>query len=481
MILVCDPPTGLQMAVRKASLERTLRVVRCLFSEDGPWHVPPSYILPEETAALRAKNIKACIVKPSGGCRGEGITLAMSGEKAVEVVSAAQALEQVEALKEEAALAAASVEEGSELELQGGAKPSQTKKRAKPCWVVQEYVDRPLLVGHHKCDLRLYVLMAQAAPTVQAWICREGMARVCLEAYEPATEDNAADSLAHLTNISLQHGEAPPLRHPRPGPSKLAASVVISEACESLGADPDAVWAQIVDTVSASLHAIAIEIAGSEPEAGKAEAGSIRRTSFQVIGVDVLLDSTLAPHLLEVNHSPSLALGAPNKPGREDATDEDGDTGEAKAFDAALKIAVVSAALRWGAEGVPPTEHAALSQEEASPHAPRAREWMAIPNEESTGAKILAQACTAYREACGARRLHTGLTKALWEKAAQSLGARFDKAELRRGWDSAAEKGAAAMGFREFLEALVLLAEERQQQLVEQEPQNPAQCIAAWA
>ena len=154
------------MAVRKASLERTLRVIRCLFSEDGAWHVPQSFILPEEKEQLLSETVGTCIVKPSGGCRGEGITLAMTGAQAVAMISAAEAAEELAAASDE------SLSQGS------------NKKKSKPTWVVQEYIDRPLKVGSHKCDLRLYVILTEAAPTVKAWMCLEGMARVCVERYE---------------------------------------------------------------------------------------------------------------------------------------------------------------------------------------------------------------------------------------------------------------------------------------------------------
>ena len=249
---------------------------------------------------------------------------------------------------------------------------------------------------------------------------------------------------------------------------------MISLAAKQRDTDPEDVWAAIGHTVSTALHAIGVEIAGSEPEALKSEPEGIRRTSFQLIGVDVLLDEDLKPHLLEVNHSPSLAIGKPRKLGEKASEeDEDGDTGEAKALDEALKIAVVCAALQWGAEGITPgTEK---GKREKSPHAPRAEEWIQIPQGETVGTRVLRRACGVYRECCGAIRLHTGLTKALWEKAAQSIEPGFDKEELKWGWEAMSEKtGSVSMDFREFLETLILLACRRQAEA------PPAQTLASW-
>jgi len=60
-------------------------------------------------------------------------------------------------------------------------------RRSKPLeeYIVQEYIDRPLLLDGRKFDLRIYVLVLDVGGELRAFISREGMARFCNDKYEP--------------------------------------------------------------------------------------------------------------------------------------------------------------------------------------------------------------------------------------------------------------------------------------------------------
>ncbi|KAG5490532.1 hypothetical protein JKF63_00652 [Porcisia hertigi] len=144
------------------------------------------------------------IIKPNTGCEGRGIRLTTSPE---------------EDLTEE----------------------ERTDKK-KEC-IIQLYVDRPLLIGARKFDLRLYVLLVAVVPQqhsrrssetlststghsaatitngdqgclnptevprdvqgVELYVHREGIVRICAEPYSAPTEENSCEASRHLTNYAV--------------------------------------------------------------------------------------------------------------------------------------------------------------------------------------------------------------------------------------------------------------------------------------
>ena len=67
-------------------------------------------------------------------------------------------------------------------------------RRSKPLeeYIVQEYIDRPLLLDGRKFDLRIYVLVLDVGSELRAFISREGMARFCNDKYEPLVGEHGA-------------------------------------------------------------------------------------------------------------------------------------------------------------------------------------------------------------------------------------------------------------------------------------------------
>jgi tubulin polyglutamylase TTLL4 len=149
--------------------------------------------------------------------------------------------------------------------------------------VVQCYIERPLLIDRRKFDVRLYVLVPSIAP-VRVYLHLLGLVRFATHDYG----DDIADLCSHLTNVSINRAsdafEKWPLRrlwelHPI-----------------------DRLWPQ--------FERIAImAVLGGATRIRQHHQRIIahRHTSFELFGMDVLVDDNLHCWLLEVNVSPSLS------------------------------------------------------------------------------------------------------------------------------------------------------------------------------
>lgn len=172
--------------------------------------------------------------------------------------------------------------------------------------IVQKYIDRPLLINGSKFDLRLYVLVTSLNP-LRAYMHTDGLARFASVKYSNDV-DTLSDRYMHLTNYSI---------------NKLSSNYTKNEDAEScsghkwtlktlwkyfaeLGINTDGLWAAlrnlVLRTILSGEHVI--------NQMSKANVGS-RYNTFELFGIDVILDSALKPWLLEVNISPSLHSSSP--------------------------------------------------------------------------------------------------------------------------------------------------------------------------
>ena len=69
-------------------------------------------------------------------------------------------------------------------------------------YVVQRYIENPLLVGGKKFDMRIYVLVTSYSP-LTVYMYRSGFARFSLYRYNTSAK-NLADTYVHLTNAAIQ-------------------------------------------------------------------------------------------------------------------------------------------------------------------------------------------------------------------------------------------------------------------------------------
>jgi tubulin polyglutamylase TTLL1 len=158
-----------------------------------------------------------------------------------------------------------------------------------PAHVVSLYVDRPLLIGGKKFDLRIYVLVTSFAP-LRALRHRLGFARFCTVPYAPFA-DQGDDLMGHLTNVALQkHGDQYNTQHGGKWPiENLMLRLRASHGTAAVAALEADIAFVIVQSLLAAKPAMLSD-----------------RHCFELYGYDLLLDEQLRPWLIEVNASPSL-------------------------------------------------------------------------------------------------------------------------------------------------------------------------------
>ena len=176
--------------------------------------------------------------------------------------------------------------------------------------VVQRYIADPLLVGGHKFDMRLYVLVDSLAP-LRVRLFDDGLARFAAHKYDP---NDLSDRFSHLTNCTINKEDLPEeALHPSPelDHAQLAANVepLLGPGCKSKwrltvlrqflrttmgSAAEEAMWTKVEQLVVLTCAGLCSDTMSHE------------KRFFELFGFDVLLDSQCNPHLLEVNFSPSL-------------------------------------------------------------------------------------------------------------------------------------------------------------------------------
>ncbi|XP_054030303.1 tubulin polyglutamylase TTLL11 [Dryobates pubescens] len=264
---------GMTEMVRKITLSRAVRTMQDLFPLEYDFY-PRSWILPEElplfVAEVRMMKDSdpswkpTFIVKPDGGCQGDGIYL---------------------------------IKDPSDIRLTGSI-------QSRPA-VVQEYICKPLLVDKLKFDIRLYVLLKSLEP-LEIYIAKDGLSRFCTEPYQEPTLKNLHQVFMHLTNYSLNihSGNFIHSDSVNTGSKRTFSSILCR--LSSRGADVKKLWSDIISLVIKTIIALTPELKvyyQSDIPAGKPGP-----TCFQILGFDILLMKNLKPMLLEVNANPSMRI-----------------------------------------------------------------------------------------------------------------------------------------------------------------------------
>ena len=253
---------GMHTLARKTSMARLLRRVSSHLPSAFTF-VPQTWILPNEASDLKRKSKEATrwvIVKPDGSCQGKGIFLTNSADKACSV---------------------------------------------SPAAVAQEYVSCPFLLDGYKFDIRIYVLVTSCDP-LRIYLYEEGLARFCTQTYSEPNEENAKQSIMHLTNYAINKKQEN-FRCSEDGNTgfkRTLASVWqwLDEHGHSSQGVIDSISRLCVSTLLAAQPTL-LNTARNLNITSRDDRGL---ASFELLGFDVLLDSQLKPWLLEVSRTTRL-------------------------------------------------------------------------------------------------------------------------------------------------------------------------------
>lgn len=184
-----------------------------------------------------------------------------------------------------------------------------------PNIVVQQYLPKPFLISGYKFDLRIYALVLSCEP-LRVYIYKEGLVRFCTEKYVGPKASNLDLAFMHLTNYAVNKHNVENFTansNSSGGEQDTDASkwslAQLQRHLAQQGHEWGPVWAAIGAVIIKSL--IAVQPVLKHNYRAALPPDNDRRSCFELLGYDIMLDAQLRPWLIEVNHSPSFNIDSP--------------------------------------------------------------------------------------------------------------------------------------------------------------------------
>eukprot|EP00854_Cymbomonas_tetramitiformis_P004019 gene4019-4987_t len=178
--------------------------------------------------------------------------------------------------------------------------------------LVQQYIPNPLLLNGCKSDLRIYVAVTCYNP-LRVYIYPEGLVRITTKAYKPIRKNSVIRSrFMHLTNYSVNKRSKDFVKNTDVDEDGVGNKWSLTALWQYLRDEGhsqekvDQVWENIKNTIGKTIIA-----ADTHINTQLNTRCSFPNACYELFGVDIMLDSTLKPWLIEVNTSPDLSPSSP--------------------------------------------------------------------------------------------------------------------------------------------------------------------------
>jgi len=169
---------------------------------------------------------------------------------------------------------------------------------------VQRYLHTPYLLANNlKFDLRVYVLVTSWDP-IRIFLYQDGLVRFCSEEYNPSP-DHVDRMCSHITNPEVNKSQGRYVNNKDPNSCKghkwrlrCFWSALLKEGVEE----------EVIEKTVGQIEDIVIKtlISVDKDVRDKFSQRNSMYNCYSLTGFDILLDSQLTPHLLEVNTKPQL-------------------------------------------------------------------------------------------------------------------------------------------------------------------------------
>lgn len=164
--------------------------------------------------------------------------------------------------------------------------------------IIQRYIERPMLITGRKFDIRFYVMVTSISPLV-FYIHRQGLGLFATSKFDP--DGSPDDKQMHITNWEINK-DSPNFIRPNGidehvEDSKWSLPFFFNYLGDKADLIKDRMESATIKAIIAGLSKM------RDPHLSTVKG---RHTSFELLGVDLLLDADENPYVIEVNVSPGM-------------------------------------------------------------------------------------------------------------------------------------------------------------------------------